>query len=150
MKIVFASLIIAFASACTPASKPNTSAAAEITSLTATRWQLIELNGNPVTTDSTQHSIPQMTLKTNDSTFSGNTGCNNMAGTYQAKEMNRISFSKIIATKMACLNTMELESDFLRVLEQADNFIITGDTLVLNKARMAPLAKFKGELMNNQ
>lgn len=48
------------------------------------------------------------------------------------------------------MNSMQLESDFLRVLEEADNYVITGDTLVLNKARMAPLARFKAELLNNQ
>jgi len=44
---------------------------------------------------------------------------------------------------MACLNNMEIESQFLKVLTMADNYNIVGDLLVLNKARMAPLARFK-------
>lgn len=147
MKKLLSLLIFGWAASCTPASKPTTPTSS--TPLTNTRWQLIELNGSPVSADSTQRAVPHITLKANDSTFNGNTGCNTMAGTYHAQEMSRISFSKIISTKMACMNSMQMESDFLRLLEQVDNYVITGDTLVLNRARMAPLARFKAELMNN-
>jgi len=37
---------------------------------------------------------------------------------------------------------MEIESQFLKVLTMADNYNIV-DLVVLNKARMAPLARFK-------
>jgi heat shock protein HslJ len=43
---------------------------------------------------------------------------------------------------------MELETQFLKVLEMADNYTIAGDNLVLNRARMAPLARFKSVVMN--
>jgi len=66
-----------------------------------------------------------------------------MAGTYELKEDNRILLTGIISTKMACMNNMELESQFLNALDQADNYTLTGDTLILNKERMAPLARFK-------
>ena len=38
---------------------------------------------------------------------------------------------------------MDLEQEFLDALQNADNFNVVGDMLVLNKARMAPLARFK-------
>jgi heat shock protein HslJ len=56
--------------------------------------------------------------------------------------MNRIKFSKMAATMMACPD-MEVEREFLQVLETADNYNLIGDTLVLNRARMAPLARFE-------
>ena len=42
---------------------------------------------------------------------------------------------------MACPDN--LEQEFLAVLLQVDNLSTDGETLSLNKARMAPLAKFK-------
>jgi hypothetical protein len=38
---------------------------------------------------------------------------------------------------------MDIESQFLQALQAADNYTIVGDMLVLNKAPMAPLARFK-------
>ena len=66
-----------------------------------------------------------------------------MSGIYELLAMDRIKLSRIITTKMACMNTMELERHFTSALQEADNYTVTGDTLVLNKAKMAPLAKFK-------
>jgi len=38
---------------------------------------------------------------------------------------------------------METEREFLQVLETADSYFLKGDTLMLNRARMAPLARFE-------
>ncbi len=37
------------------------------------------------------------------------------------------------------------EKQFMEVLNTADNFSLNGNTMTLNKARMAPLAVFKAE-----
>jgi heat shock protein HslJ len=66
-----------------------------------------------------------------------------MGGHYELKEGNRIRFYNVITTKMACLNSMDLENRFLQVINIADNYNLNGNTLTLNKARMAPLARFK-------
>lgn len=44
-------------------------------------------------------------------------------------------------TRMACIKPT-VEEAFIKVLETADNYTVKNDTLQLNKARMAPLAKF--------
>jgi len=49
-----------------------------------------------------------------------------------------------MSTKMACEN-MEVENDLTKALMAADNYSMDGDNLSLNKARMAPLARFKAE-----
>ena len=72
----------------------------------------------------------------------GSGGCNTFNGSYELKEGNRISFSKIASTLMACEN-MEAEQEFFKVLETADKFNLVGNTLTLNKAKMAPLARFE-------
>ena len=43
---------------------------------------------------------------------------------------------------MACDNMAD-EATLAKVLEMVDNYTISGNTLSLNKARMAPLARFK-------
>src|SRR5262245_7269288 len=105
-------------------------------------WKLTELNGKPVTMDSTFRKEPHIIFKDEDNRFIGNGGCNNISGTYELGDMNRIKLSQAISTQMACPN-MEVESQFLKVLTIADNYNLVGDMLVLNKARMAPLARFK-------
>ncbi|MGN6214201.1 META domain-containing protein [Parafilimonas sp.] len=44
---------------------------------------------------------------------------------------------------MACPNNLQTESEFLKALQAADNYYINGDELILNKARIVPLTKFK-------
>jgi copper homeostasis protein (lipoprotein) len=104
-------------------------------------WKLTELNGKPVVMDSTFPKEPHIIFKEKDNRLIGNGGCNNISGTYELKPNNRITISNAITTRMACQN-VDLESQFLTVLQTADNYNIMGDTLVLNKARMAPLARF--------
>jgi heat shock protein HslJ len=61
--------------------------------------------------------------------------------------MNRVLFSQIVSTEMACMEGMETETQFLEVLNSVDSYDVTGDRLVLNKARMAPLARFEAVYM---
>jgi len=110
-------------------------------------WKLAELNGKPVITDSSSGKEPHIIFKEKDSRMIGNGGCNNISGLYTLNHLNRITISKTISTQMACPG-LELESQFLNVLQTADNFTIAGDTLALNKARMAPLARFVAAYMN--
>ena len=133
MKYLFIPILI-FIVSCKPSAKVG---------ITEKTWVLIELNGNPISNDSSSQKIPQIVFRSAENKFNGNTGCNSMAGTYDLKEGNRILLTGIISTKMACMNNMEIEGQFLNALEQADNYTLTGDTLILNKARMAPLARFK-------
>jgi len=104
-------------------------------------WKLVELNGRAVSVDTTFKKEPHVIF--NDSNrLTGNGGCNSISGEHKIEGFNSISISKMISTKMACPN-MDLEQEFLDALQNADNFNVVGDMLVLNKARMAPLARFK-------
>ena len=108
-------------------------------------WKLVELNGKDVIADSTFINDPHIIFKENNRII-GNGGCNSISGEYKIESLNRITISKMISTKMACPR-MELEDEFLEVLQKADNFNVVGDMLMLNKARMAPLARFKAVYM---
>lgn len=108
-------------------------------------WKLTELMGTPVTINESSKEA-YMTLKPNGK-VNGNFGCNTFSGTYTLRMGNRITFSPMAATMMMCMS-METEAKFSEVLGIVDNFSINGDTLTLNKARMAPLARFEAVYMN--
>lgn len=109
-------------------------------------WKLTELRGQSVTYKNDTDKEAFMTLKTEGNRVHGNFGCNTFNGTYELKSGNRISFSQMASTMMMCPN-MEIEQQFNEVLQQVDNYNLNGDTLVLNKARMAPLARFEAVYM---
>lgn len=108
-------------------------------------WKLTELFGEPVTTPEGGKEA-HIILKREGNHVNGNSGCNTFSGTYVLKPGNRIGFSKIASTMMMCLD-MDTETKMHQVLETADNYVVNGDTLVLNRARMAPLARFEAVYM---
>lgn len=104
-------------------------------------WKLIELNGKKIIAEQ-QAKEAHVVLKTEENRITGNGGCNSFFGTYQFLPGNSIQISPLGSTKMACLND-NVEDEFLKILAIADNYTIKNDTLSLNKAKMAPLAKFE-------
>jgi|SRR5690606_7426034 len=110
-------------------------------SVTGKYWKLIELNGRPILPGTTMKE-PYIRLNATENRMEATGGCNGMGGTYELQAPNRIQFSHIIRTQMACEN-LEVENELLQVLESADSYHVDADTLQLFKARMAPLAKFE-------
>ncbi len=109
--------------------------------LANTEWVLIELMGKPLTQK--MPNAKPLNLKFNEAgRMSAFVRCNTAGGSYELKEGNRIRFSQLISTMMAC-DDMELENEYKRVLEQVDNYNLTDSTLVLNRAKMAPLARYR-------
>jgi heat shock protein HslJ len=88
-----------------------------------------------------------ITLKAEENRIIGNLGCNGFSGTYELGPDNRIRFSQIVSTRMMCLN-MTVEDELKQVLGTADSYYVQNDTLILNRARMAPLARFTAVYMN--
>ncbi|MBZ5859554.1 copper resistance protein NlpE N-terminal domain-containing protein [Flavihumibacter profundi] len=105
-------------------------------------WKLTELNGKPVTVTSNMKKEAHMILKAENNQVNLHGGCNSFTGTYELKPNNKISFGKFAGTLMACPD-LEMETQFLKVIETADSYILEGDKLVLNRAKMAPLARFE-------
>ena len=123
----------------------KSSASSESTeSITEKYWKLIEINGKPLVLDESCAREPFIILKNENHRVNGNGGCNTLFGTYQITQGNRIKFSQMASTMMACLN-MEIETELKKVLEMADNYSVSADGkyLSLNRARMAPLARFE-------
>ncbi|WP_336514642.1 META domain-containing protein [Pollutibacter soli] len=132
-------LIITFSVSC-DSSKKSTTESASGASLKGTYWKLTELAGTAVTA---REGVKEVYLKisSTDSTVQGNGGCNGFGGNYTLGNGDRIKFSRMISTMMAC-DGLDVENSLYRALENTDSYVIKGDTLQLNRARMAPLARF--------
>ncbi|MDR0573145.1 MAG: META domain-containing protein [Tannerella sp.] len=108
-------------------------------------WKLTELSGEAVVTPEGGKEA-RLILKKEGNAVNGNGGCNSFRGTYTLKPGNRINFSKMASTLMMCAN-MDTETKMFQALETADNYVVNGDTLALNNAEMAPLARFEAVYM---
>ena len=126
---------------CDNTKKASSDAAGQTTELKETYWKLTELRGVPVPAPKEGEKEVYFRLRNEGSRVEGNGGCNGFGGTYELSAGNRIKFSKMISTMMYC-SLMETENALYKVFEAADNYTVSGDVLQLNKARMAPLAKF--------
>ena len=131
---------IAILSSCEP-TKVGTASGGNDAPLAGTYWKLTELMGQPVKNGTGNKEMHIMFGK-DDSRVSGFSGCNRFTGTYSIQEGNRLQLSQMAVTQMACINEMVTEKLFLEMLQKADSYSILGNDLSLNKARMAPLARF--------
>ncbi len=78
--------------------------------------------------DTATGHLPEITFDIREGKFSGNTGCNRMAGTFLATD-STLSFSdKMITTRMACVGYNE--SAFLQNLLRVDSYKIKRGLLV--------------------
>lgn len=111
--------------------------------LTDTHWKVIEINGQAVTNPAANQKEAFIMLST-DNKLQGNGGCNTLMGSYTLMEGNRIKFSGVASTMMACPD-MTIETELGKALETCDNYSIQGNHLSLNKAKMAPLVRFEAQ-----
>ena len=104
-------------------------------------WKLVEVNGTVVSTSGDSSRQAHMILNTADSRIDGNGGCNSYSGQYTLGDGNKISFSNIASTKMACdhLNT---EGLFFAALGMTETYSMQNDTLTLKNAGTTALARF--------
>lgn len=111
------------------------------TDITGKKWKLTELNGKPISLKDPKNN-PYFKLDMNGMRYEGHAGCNGLGGTFEIKQdAMRIKFNQGMSTMMAC-EDLDIENQFTKAILAADNYSVNGNTLTLNKARMAPLAKF--------
>ncbi|HRP54558.1 META domain-containing protein [Agriterribacter sp.] len=110
-------------------------------SITGKKWKLTELYGKPVA-ETINGKEPFILLQDTGNRYSASAGCNGLGGTFTLSGNGKIKFSQGMSTMMACEN-MEIETGLKKVLDQTDNYTVNGSNLSFNKARMAPLARFR-------
>lgn len=105
------------------------------------KWVLTELMGKEVATKEGQKEA-FLLFDQESGRLSGNNSCNLVNGSYELLEGNRIRLGPVASTMMACPD-MEIQDQFNEVLGRIDNYTVADGVLSLNKARMAPLARFR-------
>lgn len=116
--------------------------AGKIEKITDITWRLLEIQGKPISRLDKNKRPIQFRLNSKENRVNGFAGCNNFWGSFNLQEGNRISFSKMASTLMACPD-LHLEIEFYRILDRTDNYTLKENFLYLNKAKMASLAKFE-------
>ena len=110
-------------------------------SLVDKKWILIELNGATIT-NSSEERIAFIRFDMETGLFSGSNSCNRFFGDYEILKGNQIKLGPAGATLMACPDA-KYEQAFMEMLRKIDNYTVYEGVLSLNKAKMAPLARFK-------
>ena len=113
--------------------------ASTLSAVTGKKWQLIEINGQAVA-DQVNGKMPYLQL--DEKSYSASGGCNGIGGDLTLSNNGRIKFAQGMSTMMACPD-MSIEQALSKNLIAADNYTVKDGILSLNKAKMAPLAKFK-------
>jgi heat shock protein HslJ len=113
----------------------------DTSSLFDKQWNLVEIMGEPVPLSGIHKKEAFIYFKS-DGTVHGDLGCNTFTGTYTLQNGDRIQFSNVVNTLKIC-SDMSIESAFIQILEVVDNYSLDDDELVLNRARIKPLARFE-------
>ncbi|HRD54004.1 MAG TPA: copper resistance protein NlpE N-terminal domain-containing protein [Flavobacteriales bacterium] len=111
------------------------------TALEGPRWVLVELMGKAVDAKSNPKEA-FITFDAKEKRATGNAGCNSFFGGYESDANGRLRFDKLGMTMMACMDPNR-EAEFTKAIEQVDNYTMADSTLLLNKARMAPLMRLR-------
>ncbi|MBC2838548.1 copper resistance protein NlpE N-terminal domain-containing protein [Robiginitalea sp. SC105] len=104
------------------------------------KWQLVELRGQEINVQSNR--IPGLTFHSSLGQVTGNNGCNVFVASYYLAPGNRVSFGQTAQSLKACPDR-EVADQLGQVLASADNYTLKDGLLSLNRARMAPLARFR-------
>lgn len=141
--ILIAALLLVSCSSNKPAAKPETQSAATVEnkSLEGTYWVLTELNGTVVAPPKEGEKPSFIYLNADKKRVSLSGGCNMVGGSYELLGGNRIRFSQMMGTLMACPD-MTNEEGLRSMVELVDNYAIQGENLSFARARMAPAARF--------
>ena len=108
-------------------------------SLEGTYWKAIELAGRPV--PALAASREAHLLFQPGGRVSGVDGCNRITGGYQLKK-DAVTFGEIARTRMACMDSAEVEDGFRDALQNARRLTIASDRLELADAAGNRLAVF--------
>ena len=97
--------------------------------LTGTTWRLIEVDGQQVTPNEKMQQ-PYFILDPKEKKWQGVGVCNSIHGTYLVKG-EIFLIKRLISTRMACPEDMDVETSFIRALDSTETYQIKGDLLQL-------------------
>jgi copper homeostasis protein (lipoprotein) len=94
-----------------------------------TYWKLMRLGLQPVTVADNQRE-PHFVLQSETKRVSGSGGCNRMMGRYTL-DGDKLAFSQMAGTMMACPEGMDVEQAFHAALQKVTTWRTDGETLEL-------------------
>lgn len=103
------------------------------------KWELTELYGKPVNGNPENYYL---IFNSEKGDLNAKANCNQLIMPYLIENSYKLTVGDGISTLMACPDA-EDEANLIKALKEADNISVGEGVLTLNKARMAPLAKFK-------
>ncbi|HEX6464099.1 MAG TPA: META domain-containing protein [Vicinamibacterales bacterium] len=106
--------------------------------LEGTYWRATELGGKPAPP---QDPTRETHLEFHAGRVSGSDGCNLLTGSYHLNG-DRVTFSQMAGTQMACINPEGTEGPFRDALNRGSRMTVTGDRLELFDAGGKRLAAF--------
>ncbi len=109
--------------------------------LTGVNWVAESLNGKELKMKNSNQQV-SITFEKAGKKVAGQAGCNRFFGTY-ATEEDKLTFSQMGATKMACPH-MDIEVTFFKMLDETNRFVIKNDKLSLKNDGNV-IAVFKAE-----
>ena len=150
MKIIKIGLLALVVVSCNSAKDLNSSASNKVDSIAIfnTKWVITSFEGRDWSTTNMKNQNVYFTLNPVDNRINGFSGCNSFMGNYAIQADNRISFSQLGSTKMACPDVTIDETKMISIFHRAATFTIDNGTLVFKNDAQEPLAKFKKETIN--
>ena len=104
-----------------------------------TYWKATELVGKPVPPASRNREAHLVFEQ--DGRMAGADGCNRITGTYE-RTAEAIKFGPLVSTRMACVDTGEIERAFREALQKTGRWKIVGNELELSDIGGSRLARF--------
>lgn len=99
--------------------------------LAASKWRMVSIYMGAKRLDVPTESLVSLSFERADKRIHGKC-CNSYFGSYDLK-VNKLSFSKVGATKMLCMGPLgEVEKSFFLLLKEEQTVSISSDTLTLN------------------
>ena len=130
MKNILFVLIAILILPCCESTKIKSTTAASGSSLLNGTWQLNYISGPRIAFDGLYpDKKPQITFNTADTSFSGNTSCNNFRGKLDAGESSIHFPESMVMTRMMCPG--EGENVFINTLKKINKYSISDSTLTL-------------------
>jgi len=109
-----------------------------------THWTLVQAMGEPVITPA-DRAEAYMTLDPIGTKVVGFSGCNRFAGVYQL-DGHKLHFKDVAMTMMACQDSRNPETRFVRVFNDAVHWKVVGQELELADSAGKPIATFKARI----
>ncbi len=110
-----------------------------------TYWKLMRIGSKPVTASDSQREL-HLVLHSDNQRVTGADGCNRFTGGYSLAGQ-KLTFSKIASTMMACANGIEQERAFHGVLGNVSGWRVEGAMLELLDSAGTSLAQFESRPM---